>query len=88
MTEQDTFYKLKDNICAGMKIEHKYRQMGAPEFNWFCTINELDAENNILKVSITTGYGHSHFENWDMAITVGGLADGEYIKSKGIRNES
>ena len=88
MTKQDTFYKLKDNICAGMKIEHKYRQMGAIEYNWFCTIDELDAENNILKVTITSGHDHSHFENWDMQHTASGLADGEYIKSKGARNES
>ena len=88
MTEQDTFYKLRDNICAGTLLEHKYRQMGSPEFNWFCTIVEIDAENNILKVKITTGRGHSHFEDWDMTITLNGLADGEYLKSKGARRES
>jgi len=85
MTEQDTFYKLKANICSGMKIEHKYRQMDDPTYNWFCTINEIDAENNILKVTVTSAAGYSHPEDWDMAITVGGLADGEYIKSRGAR---
>ena len=88
MTEQDTFYKLRDNICAGMKIEHKYRQMGASQFSWFCTIDELDAENNIIKVTITNGHGHSHFEDWNMQHTVNGLANGDYIVSRRPRNES
>ena len=84
MNKHDTFYKLKDDISPGMMIEHKYRHdMLSPEFNWFCTINEIDAENNELKVTVTSGKGFSHQESWDMQITVNGLKTGEYIKSKG-----
>jgi len=84
MTSQDTFYRLKDDIYVGMNLQHKFRDnMLSPEYNWFCTINEIDAENNNLKVTITSTAGYSHPEDWDMAITVGGLADGEYINIDG-----
>jgi len=84
MTEQDTFDKLKHNLHAGMKLIHKFRkQMVGEEFNWYCTIDKVDAENNNLVVTITRAIGYSHTEDWDMATTLGGLATGEYIEING-----
>ena len=81
MTSQDTYHKLKHNLYAGMKLEHKFRRgMGGQEYNWYCIINEIDEESNKLKVTIQGMMGYSHPEDWDMAITVGGLADGEYLE--------
>lgn len=89
MDKQDTFHKLKDNIYTGMKIEHKFRgQESFPEFDWHCTINEIQSKINVLKVTITNNKtGHSHPEDWDMSITVNGLACGEYVESRGNEDE-
>lgn len=81
MNKQDTYNKLRHNICAGMKIEHKFRQMMVgDEYDWYCTIDEVNEETNNLKVTITGRHGYSHFEDWNMAITVNGLANGEYME--------
>jgi len=84
MNKQATFDKLQHDICAGMMIEHKFRsQMTGNSFDWFCTIKEVDATNNILVVTVTSAAGHSHPEEWDMRITTTGLNSGEYVTSKG-----
>jgi len=86
MTKQDTFDKLRHNIYAGMSLEHKYRcAYRTSGYDWFCTITKIDEASNNLEVTITGESGHSHTEDWDMAITVGGLAYGQYIEINGER---
>lgn len=75
------FKRRRDEVFVGMQLEHKYRrEMASPEFDWFCTINEIDAASNELKVSITGRSGQSHPETWNMAHTVNGLATREYLE--------
>jgi hypothetical protein len=74
----------RDEVFVGMQIEHQYRyNMLMPEYDWFCTINEIDAKNNELKVSVTSKHGQSHPETWNMEHTVNGLANREYLEITG-----
>ena len=71
-------------IFVGMKIEHKYRrEMNKPEFDWYCTINEINEATNELAVCITNRTGHHHPETWNMAHTISGLERHAYLEIKG-----
>lgn len=71
----------RGEVFVGMQIEHMYRrEMSSPEFNWFCTIKEVKEDTNELEVSVTSNYGHSHPETWNLVHTVNGLIAGEYLE--------
>ena len=72
----------RGEVFVGMRIEHMYRrEMNSPEFDWYCTIEEINEAKNELKVSITnTGSCQSHPETWNMVHTVNGLIAREYLE--------
>ena len=73
----------RDEVFEGMKIEHRWRRESPNDasFDWFCTILEILEDQNELKVLVTGKYG-SHPETWNMAHTVSGLTQREYIEIK------
>jgi hypothetical protein len=74
-------------LYKGMKLEHKYRRSPFTDpaerkvYDWYCVVNEIDEGNNELKVTVVNE-NYSHPETWNMAHTISGLNDGEYLEIK------